>query len=173
MNKEDVLKQIKATEVSIKELNDKMNHLKEELNKPEVSRWKPTDNEEYWFIERYGIICKNYWRDSCDNNFRYNTRNCFKTREEAEAKLDYTKTHYELIDIAEELNNGQKIDWKSFYQIKYFLYIDSIKNKIELGDRLITHNSGLVYCLNKEFIAVALERIGEERLKAYLTYSEQ
>jgi len=172
MNKEDVLKEIKNTEDSIKSLSDKMEQLKAELNKPD-GRGKPKDLQFYCSVDLLGDVEQNIWTDSRFDNYRYKTRNCFKTKEEAQAKADHTKTHYELMDIADELNAGQKIDWSKPIQRKYFIATEIYYGRISTDYFTVKKFPDTVYCLSEKFKNVAIERIGEYRLIKYLTYSEQ
>lgn len=172
MNKENILQEIKNTEDSIKNLSDKMKKLKGELNKPENGRWRPEYMEDYWFVDSCGHIQDDNWYDGDNDNYKFKSRNCFKTKEEAQLKADYIKTHYELMDIADELNKGEKIDWYNDMQNKFYFYL-LLNYKPNQGSLALTKNGNVIYCLNDTFISVALSRIGEDRLKAYLTYSEQ
>lgn len=60
----------------------------------EKLRWKPIKNTRYFYIlitEGIGIVDDYVWMDdNVDRNF-YELGNCFKTREEAEAKLEKIK----------------------------------------------------------------------------------
>lgn len=60
----------------------------------EKYRWKPEYNEEYYFIDLFPLdpnIRTHRWvNDNVDKGY-YKTNNCFKTEEEAEAKLEKIK----------------------------------------------------------------------------------
>lgn len=49
-------------------------------------RWKPKYDEEYYFVQAVALVGGYIWRDDGPDNKLYNLGNCFKTREEAEAK---------------------------------------------------------------------------------------
>lgn len=60
----------------------------------EKLRWKPRYNERYYFIDLYPIdasIKTHCWVDDNIDNGYYRTNNCFKTEEEAKAKLEQIK----------------------------------------------------------------------------------
>lgn len=60
----------------------------------EKYRWKPSYNDRYYFIELFPLdasIKTHRWtNDEIDNGY-YKKNNCFKTKEEAEAKLEQIK----------------------------------------------------------------------------------
>ena len=53
-------------------------------------------------------------------------------------------------------------------QDKYCLYYNLPNNKIGYRLYTIVKMQSTIYCLNENFKDVAIERIGEERLKKYL-----
>lgn len=60
----------------------------------EKLRWKPEYNEEYYFIDLFPLdtsIKTHRWADDNVDKGYYKTNNCFKTKEEAEAKLEKIK----------------------------------------------------------------------------------
>lgn len=74
----------------------------------------------------------------------------------------------QLEDIAQRLNKGHKINWNDDNQIKYCIRFNFPLNTISTYARLHQKLQGTVYCLDKNFKDVAIEEIGEERLKKYL-----
>ena len=59
----------------------------------EKYRWKPLYNDKYYCINVFSetmVICHVWTGDTVDNTY-YHTNNCFKTKEEAEAKLKQIK----------------------------------------------------------------------------------
>ena len=70
------------------------------------------------------------------------------------------------MDLAEELNEGEEIDWENLHQIKYSITYDSDDKKIFSISNNVIKNLGQIYCLNKNFFEVAKQKIGEERLES-------
>lgn len=148
------------------ELKKKYEELGKEIKRLEESeRWRAKKGEKYFFVYNDGVV----FSDSDDfynvDNFRYQTRNYFKTEEEAQAYLDNLNTYYELMDLAEKLNNGEKIDWNNIHQEKRYIIYDFFEK--ELGQYL-THdfiNLGQIYCLDKDFLNKAIKIIGKEKLE--------
>lgn len=130
----------------------------------ENKRWKPKYNEDYYFVNSFGEIDCAFWSNEDEDNYRYLTRNCYKTVEEAQRHLDNIKTYYELKDLADELNNGEEIDWKDNDQNKYFIYYDTHYEKIKQDAIWTDKQIGQIYCLDVDFDKKAIKRIGENRL---------
>lgn len=152
----------------LEELKNKYEELGKEiekLEKQEKKRWRGEINDNYYCIdENSGDVIKAYEDNYFVDNFRYKIRNYFRTKEEAQKHLDKINTYYELMDLAEELNNGEEIDWKNDNQEKYLICYDS--NIEELSSYIHSNIKfiGQIYCLDEDFLEKAKERIGEERL---------
>ena len=155
--------------VNLEELKKKYEELGKEIEKLEKQkeniRWRADLGENYYIISTSGtIIISREEKDEIDN-LRYNTRNYFKTEEEAEMYLANISTYYELMDLANELNNGEEIDWENGNQPKYFFYYDIRNNELIQSAYYSLKFIGVIYCLNINFLNIALKRIGEKRLK--------
>lgn len=72
-----------------------------------------------------------------------------------------------LKNIAERLNNGRKIDWKNGLQEKIFIYYDYDDEELDCDFRLTFKVQGTIYCLDKNFLEVAKQEIGEDNLIKY------
>ena len=150
---------------------EKYEELGEEIKRLEnlkkKKRWRAGFNRIYYYINNGGEI------DFCGelgceiDNFRYKTRNYFKTEEEAKSYLEKIKIYYELMDLAEELNGEEEIDWENGEQEKFSIrYIKGkFRNDFYLNATGLNKNIGSIYCLSRNFLGVALERIGADRLK--------
>lgn len=160
MNKEEILNEIEKT----KEYLANMEKMLEEC---ECVRWTPIDSEMYYFVDSYGKIVADMFcsADSIDSQ-RYKNYNCFQTREQAETEAEKILVRRMLEDIARRLNKGIKIDWYDNEQSKYCieLYCNDIITNFYYGHK----TQGAVYCLDENFKDVAIQEIGEERLKKYL-----
>ena len=90
-----------------------------------------------------------------------------KTREHL-ANLEKMLIKRRLEDIARRLNKGQNINWNDDNQIKYCICFNFPLDTISICARLHQKLQGSVYCLSDNFKDVAIQEIGEERLKEYL-----
>lgn len=105
--------------LSYKEEKDKLQKELEELSKPK--RWKPRLDEKYYYISDWG---KTLWSYYSNDEFRYKTRNCFKTKEEAEEELERILFVNEVRDFIEEENDGWEFDLlkhREFYYINKYV----------------------------------------------------
>lgn len=156
MNKEEILKEIEKTKQHLTNM--------EKMLKECDERWKPKDNEKFWYIDSSGSV--NYSLFMSETESRFKNYNCFQTREQAEQEAEKILIRRQLEDIARRLNKGQEIDWYNKNQSKHC--IELFCNEI-MSDSYFTYKTqGTVYCLNKLFKDVAIQQIGEERLKNYL-----
>nr|DAL34589.1 MAG TPA_asm: hypothetical protein [Caudoviricetes sp.] len=164
MNKQEILNEIEKAK-------EHLANMKNMLKVCESERWKPEEREEYWYLD-FGLNIHTV------KNFNYpsdikaiNVYNCFETEEEAKQEAENILIRRQLENIARRLNKNEKIDWNNFAQDKYFLGIDYNKY-LAMGVGLSCCNNirtqGTVYCLNRNFKDVAIQEIGEERLKKYL-----
>lgn len=155
-------------------MSDKLDNLKkkyEELGK-EIKRLENSggrcraEKDEAYFCISTGGYINRYTEDFFDvDDFRHQTRNYFKTREEAQKHLDNINTYYELMNLAEELNNEKKIDWNNYEQEKYYLFYDYEDKTVCQNWTRFSKEVGQIYCLDENFLDKALERIGKERLE--------
>lgn len=161
MNKEEILYEISKTK-------EHLANMEKMLQECEYERWKPIKGEQYYFINYWGEIESDTFNEVsyCDSG-RYKNFNCFRTKEQAESEAEKILVRLMLEDIARRLNKGEKIDWEDDRS--------QPKSCIELcGDKITSHfyfnykTQGAVYCLDKTFKDVAIQEIGEERLKNYL-----
>ena len=165
-NLEEIKKQISELQSKVAKIE---NESKEE-NKKRNKRWRACVGGDYCFIDNGGEIAVTYEsRDEADN-YRYKTRNYFKTKKEAKEYQKVINTYYDLMDLAEELNNGEKIDWNDNQQCKYTIFYDFEDNFLKRTNAYVCKEFGQIYCLDGDFVEKAIEKIGEDRLKKLFTY---
>lgn len=161
-DKEKILNEINKTE-------EHLANMKKILAECEYERWKPKKNETYYYVSSKGRVKQNMWTDEfTTEDEQYNFYNCFQTREQAEAEAEKILIRRQLENIARRLNKGKKPDWDDEDTKKYFIRFNYYQNRIELDRSFRQKLQGTVYCLNKNFLNVAIQEVGEERLKKYL-----
>lgn len=162
MNKQEILEEINKTKEHLAN-TEKM------LAECEYERWKPKDGEKYWLVNDVCNVCfANNAKDEFDID-NINSYNCFKTKEQAEAEAEKILVRRMLEDIARRLNKGEKIDWLDDTLNLFTICYDFVSDEIGLtSTSALIKKAGEVYCLNQEFTRVAIQEIGEERLKKYL-----
>ena len=55
--------------------------------------WKPTYDENYYYVDEDGHVCKDMWLDCCDDILLYKCGNCYKTHADAS---QYANKWYEF-----------------------------------------------------------------------------
>lgn len=162
MNKQEILDEINKA----KEHLANMEKLLEEC---EYERWKPSIDKTYYFVDSDLKVINDDWVNIEGQRQLYGAYNCFKTEEEAEVEAEKILIRRQLEDIARRLNKGKKIDWFDGIQYKFFITEHFTKpQSLKLQGMQATKNEGTVYCLSEDFLDVAIQEIGEERLKKYL-----
>lgn len=162
MNLEEIKKQIS-------ELQSKVSKIENE-SKKENNRWRAQKGASYWYVNDNGYILGTYDDMWCVDNYRFKKRNYFKTEEEAEEYQEIINTYYDLMDLAEELNNGEKIDWNDKGQYKNSLYYDYDSDTLEQESIYGYKELGQIYCLDDNFKKKAVEKIGADKLIKLFTY---
>lgn len=160
MDKQEILNEIEKTK-------EHLANMEKMLQECECERWKPQEDERYYFINSLGEIESDTFNEiSCRDSRRYKNFNCFQTKEQAKSESEKILVRRMLEDIARRFNKGIKIDWNNYEQSKHCieLYCDEI-----ITNYYVAHKTqGTVYCLDKIFKDIAIQEIGEERLKKYL-----
>ena len=152
----------------INEINKAKEHLAnmEKILKEYSERWKPNSCDAYYYVDAFGNVLSQIETGHYSDNAFWESYNCFQTREQAEQEAEKILVRRQLEDIARRLNKGQEIDWNDNNQLKYCIGFDFPLNIISIG-ALYRKLQGSVYCLSDEFKDVAIQEIGEERLKKY------
>ena len=162
MNKQELQNEINKTK-------EHLANMEKMLAECEYERWKPKTDEIYWYVDsRSGSACSHFCPTYKADADRYQNFNCFQTREQAEAEAEKILVRRQLEDIAKRLNKGVEINWKNEYQFKYGIYLRTTKDEIDWTRTINTKIQGVIYCLDLNFYNVAIQKIGEERLKKYL-----
>lgn len=161
MNREEILNEINKT----KEHLVNMEKMLKECNK----RWKPNDFCPYFYVDScMKIEESNFYNDTYIHSERYNTYGTFKTKEEAQREVEKILIRRQLEDIARRLNKEQRVDWSNNTQRKYTILFLTSNDTISCVPSSMRKIQGAVYCLDIDFDKIAIQEIGEERLKKYL-----
>lgn len=151
---------IKEIDNKIKELQEEIENLKNE--KDTLRRWRAKEDEIYYYATSFiGNDSEN--NATCDN-FRYDTGNYFKTENEAREYREKLIIYQNLKDLALELNQGKQIDFDDTTQEKYIIILDDMRN-LNIISSVYQQSIGQIYCLDKNFLEKAKERIGEDNLE--------
>ena len=163
MNKQQILEQID-------ELKQKIEELEKEVNSPEFEgikkniRFRADYGMPYFFINNEGMVSRGIEQHRPLDDFRYNSGNYFETDEQAKDFRENILTKQALKDLALELNNGVEIDWDYFYQLKYYILYNNRFKTLSIDFDRNHQCSSKIYCVNSNFLDIAKDRIGEEKL---------
>lgn len=168
MNKQELQNKIEKLQ---QQFTQQIEKLKEEINSIENNkskkgaRQKPEIGESYWCLADYGDIRCILWKGDPIDLFHFTTGNCFKTYEEAQDYKENLLTKQALKDLALELNNGVEVNWQNLSQSKFYIYLNfDCKRILNSDDTTCYKELGSVHCLDENFLTIAKQRIGEEKL---------
>lgn len=154
---------------NLEELKKKYEELGKEIerleNQKKNKRWRADKMDRYFYISNNKEIVVAYETGDTIDNFRYKSRNYFKTEKEAQQYLDNLGIYYDLMDLAEELNNGEKIDWNDITQTKHYIGYDFSLNQLRIFITHAVRDINQIYCLDELFCKRAIEKIGEKKLE--------
>lgn len=119
VEEETKMENLEEIKKKYEELGQEIKRLEELKNK----RWRGKIDENYYLIYSDGKVRLGIEENHIMDDYRYKTRNYFKTEKEAEEVLERIKIYNELKDLAEELNT-EDINWNDSDQIKYFILYD-------------------------------------------------
>ena len=106
MDKEEIKKRID-------EIQQELNSLKAQLNEPEKKTgWeKPAIGQVYWHIDKIGTVISSTWDDDPIDHARFDSGNCFTSKELAENIARYTSLDRRIRRRIAEI--CEPIQWRS------------------------------------------------------------
>lgn len=152
----------------IAKTKEQLDKLQKALENKKYGRWQPEIRERYYSFDSCGAIYHCEWNNDCIDQKRNNFYGCFKTREEAKSEAEKILVRRQLEDIARRLNKNETPNWCDYDQLKYYIYYSFQTNELKCTGQWLCKLAGVVYCLDEKFLDVAIQEIGEERLKRYL-----
>lgn len=168
MNKEELLK----------EFNDKVEELKQELlakieqeDKEEKKPFLvdlPNDNDEFYYIDDYdNTICERSFHMYNSNNlFCYLNGSFFKTKEEAEQHLKEQRLLFKIKQWAEIHNEDWIPDWEDDNEEKHYIYYSNNYACLKTTYALtIGYIYKLPYFKTTEIAQACIDEFGEEILE--------
>lgn len=163
----EILDKISELEQRIVELKAEVEK-EEKENKSTNKRWRAECAEGYWAVTDYGMPdwSYNYNRDM--DSFRYDTHNQFQIIDEARRYAKVLEIERQLKRFADE-HNGE-IDWSNINQEKWRLYYNYKSYKTDIIPIYITKDARVIYFSSSEIAQRAIDTIGTDKIKEYLTY---
>lgn len=154
----------------ISELEQQLAMLRVEVEKEEKEnkRWRAEKRDRYWFVDGDGIP-KWWYEYSRDiDGFYYDTHNYFQTEEEARKYAKVLEIERQLKRFADE-HNGE-ISWSNNSSAKRYLFYDYSTQSICTRSVWTLKEPRVIYFSSKEIAEQAIDTIGEDKIKEYLTY---
>ena len=101
--------QVKISDESYKAIADSI----------QSKRWKPEEDETFWYVVDDGDVGHSYWADNKTDKYRYKTGNCYRTKEKAKPDLARIIA---LADVREYILDNDlqvdNVDWSDRWQNK-------------------------------------------------------
>lgn len=91
----------------------------------------------------------------------------FETEQARDKAMFKSKIETKLKNIAERLNAGRKIEWENNKQTKYCIFYDFTNDGLCCWGYGHSKGMGQIHCLDENFLEVAKQEIGEEKLIKY------
>lgn len=136
-----------------------------EVSKPK--RWRAETQGMYYFATNTGRVgvCHEWLMEA--DNFRYDVHNYFQTEDEAQEYARVLEIKRQLMKIANKYNDF--IDWDDRVQEKWFFkyHIDA---GVTISFVCYAKYAETIYFSSKEIAEQAIDEIGEDNIKKYLTY---
>lgn len=151
----------------ISELEQQLAVLKTEIKK-ENKRWRSKNGDVYWLVGSNGKPDWSYELNRDSDSFRYETHNYFQTEEEAQRYAKVLETERQLKKFADEHNDV--IDWSDINQHKWNLCYYYSRYEVSPIRCCGVKESRTIYFSSEEIAQQAMDEIGEEKIKDYLTY---
>ena len=158
---EELEKQVELYEKNIESQQQSLETLKRELEelkmKKENEPWKPKDGDKYWLISHNGYVVQVRWMGDEAEDDIYAIGNVFKTREEAEFRIEQLTVEAELRRFARPFDRDEE-NWVINYDVD--------------DNAIIVFRYHTVQCVNihfasKEIAQKAIDTVGADRIKKY------
>lgn len=140
----------------------------EKENKSTNKRYKAENRGRYWFVDGDGIPKWWYERGRDIDSFYYDTHNYFQNKDDAQRYAKVLETERQLKRFADEHNDA--IDWSDNDSVKYYLCYNYIKQSISIDSAWARRYPRAICFSSKEIVKQAIDTIGEDKIKKYLTY---
>lgn len=119
----------------------------------------PQDGYEYWYIDDAGDILNEKWDGLDFEEYRLAMGNIFKTKEQAEFAVEKLKVESELRKYSTPFKEDEN---------NCFIQINSSYNNIVIDTDEGYQTQGTIYYETRKEALLAIDTVGEERIKEYI-----
>ena len=134
---------------------------------PKNKRWKADKGELYYYVTSVFKILVGTEESSNIEEIRYNSHNYFKTREEAQKYARVLETEMLLRKYADEHNDEMPWDGDNKH---YYLAISFTDKSMVARYTWYAEMPRIIYFSSEKILWEAVNSVGEENVKEYLTY---
>lgn len=152
--------------MNVEKIKSLISELQKEINTTDKNQENKRECENYFYytIASTAQVIRIFDGGTDFNVGDYELGNYFQTEEEAKKMLEKVKIYNKLKKLAKRLNNGVEIDWKDDEQEKYWIVYANEKDELDYACATVTQGVYQIYCLDKNFVDIAKQEIGEENL---------
>lgn len=140
----------------LKALKERIAELEEQVK---VEQEFPQDGDGYWYIDDEGYISNEKWDGLDFEEYRLAVGNIFKTKKQAEFAVEKLKVEAELRKFSKPFKEDGN---------NCFIQINSSYNNIVIDTDEGYQTQGTIYYETRNEALLAIESVGEERIKKYI-----
>jgi len=133
-----------------------------------MSIFIPKFADRVYFVNWEGNIVNYVICNSEQSTHLIKSGKCFRTEEDAVRARNRSYANRELEVLADELNGRVDIDWEDLDQEKFFIEYNYAIKCFEYYSTGGHWRGETTYCLDYNFLEVALEKLGENKLRLIL-----
>ena len=145
----------------IEELENKINELASEIEKLKVEKnnepWKPKDGDKYWLISHTGYVVQVRWMGDEAEDDIYAIGNVFRTKAEAEFRVEQLKVEAELRRFSRPFDEDER-NWAIIFDVD---------EKEIILDNERSYQSCNIHFASEQLAQKAIDTVGVERIKKY------
>lgn len=119
----------------------------------------PQDGDDYWFIDSTGEVINEKWEGLSFEIERLEFGNIFKTKEQAEFAVEKLKVEAELRKYSTPFKEDEN---------NCFIQINSSHNNIVIDTDEGYQTQGTIYYETRKEALLAIDTVGEDRIKKYI-----
>ena len=119
----------------------------------------PREDDMFWFINTFGRSVESTWGESITNRQLIEIGNTFRTKEEAEFAVEKLKVEAELRKFSRPFKEDGN---------NCFIQINSSYNNIVIDTDEGYQTQGTIYYETRKEALLAIDTVGEDRIKKYI-----
>ena len=149
--------------MTIQEIEQKLNECQKALAElKEGKKWKPKEDEIYWFRNSYCHIVSLRYVNSNEDIYRINNIPIFPTKEEC-------KRYWHFMDIVKEKSYSfSKEEWEDIRINKHFIFYNYRNKELYIEEDTIGRDLDKIYFKTKEDAQYIIDNFKDELMEYWL-----